>query len=90
MRRQHFRSPLIFYFVFTDVGPLPIQFMHRAHVEAQLDKLLQHEEYTEILLLDETPPPDKEGDKGEEEEEVQEKEQESEPAPSQRGPLQEN
>ena len=76
-----------FCFVFTDVGPLPIQFMHRAHVEAQLDKLLQHEEYTEILLLDETPPPDKEGDKeGEQEEEVQEKEQESQPVQAKGGP----
>ena len=60
----------------ADVGPLPIQFINRAYVEAQLDKLLGNEEYTEILLLDETPPADKEGDK----------EHEPEPAQAKGGP----
>ena len=53
-------------------------------MEAQLDKLLTNEEYTEILLLDETPPPDKEGDQEGEEEEVTEKE--PEPAQEKGGP----
>ena len=43
-------------FVFVDPGPLPVQFMFKAHVEAELDKLKDEAEYTELLLLDETPP----------------------------------
>ena len=40
----------------ADPGPLPLVMMFRAYLTAELDKLLQFPEYSEVLLLDTSPP----------------------------------
>ena len=56
-------------FAHVDPGPLPVKFMFQAFVEGEIDKLKNNPDYTEVLLLDETPPAgvQEEGDGGEEE-----------------------
>ena len=40
---------------FTDSGPLPLLMMSKAYITAEVDKLIQHDQYTKVLQMD---PPD--------------------------------
>ena len=71
-------------FVISDPGPLPIQFMYKGYVNAEIDKLMSNPEYTEVLLLDETPPPKKGGEEEGDSQEEPEMQVEQEDGPSKR------
>ena len=58
--------------------------MFKGYVDAEIDKLMSHPEFTEVLLLDETPPPKRGGDVEEDPHEDPEMEVEQEGGPSKR------
>ena len=58
--------------------------MFKGYVDAEINKLMSHPEFTEVLLLDETPPPKRGGDVEEDPHEDPEMEVEQEGGPSKR------
>ena len=58
--------------------------MFKGYVNAEIDKLMSNPEFTEVLLLDETPPPKKGGDEEGDSQEEPEMEVEQEHGPSKR------